>query len=140
MANINTVTVVGNVTRDPELRETTGGKNVLELGVAVNRRYPDPRNQGEWLEKTSFIDVVCWQQLAENVAASVEKGTRVIVTGRLEQDRWENEEGEKRSKHRLVADLVAPSLEWATAEVTKNPKANGGGGNDGAPPVEDEDF
>jgi len=140
MANINTVTIVGNITRDPELTQTKGGTDVCELGVAVNRRWPDKANQGEWLEKTSFFDVVCWQQLGVNVAESFAKGTRVVVVGRLEQDRWENEEGEKRSKIRIIADSVSPSLEWATVEVTKNPKGGNGGGGDDSPPISDEDF
>lgn len=138
MANINTVTVVGNVTRDPELKEVGANKTaVAEFGIAVNRRFPDKQNEGEWKEVTSFFDVTCWQRLGENVAESLAKGTRVVVTGRLDQDTWENEEGEKRSKVRITADVVAPSLEWATAEVTKNPKSGGGSGPD---PVPDEDF
>lgn len=139
MANINTVTLVGNITRDPELTTTKGGTAVTELGLAVNRRWPDKDNAGEWNEKTSFFDVVCWQTLGENVAQSLAKGTRVLVVGRLEQDRWENEEGEKRSKIRIIADSVSPSLEWATADVVKNPKSGGGGGDD-SPPISDEDF
>lgn len=134
MANVNSITVVGNITRDPELRETKSGKSVLELGVAVNRSRPD--GNGGWTEETSFIDVTVWEKQVENVTASCPKGTRVLVVGRLDQDRWETEEGDKRSKHRLVADVVAPSLEWATAEVTRNPK----GSKDGAPAVDDDDF
>lgn len=136
MANLNTVTVIGNTTRDAELKFTSGGTAVAEVGLAVNRRWKK-KDSDEFEEKVSFFDVVCWKQLGENVAESIPKGTRVVVVGRLEQDSWENEAGEKRSKVRIIADVVAPSLEWATVEVTKNPKS-GGGGDDGAPePVED---
>ena len=78
----NTVTLVGNLTRDPELRYTTGGRGVASFGIAVNRRY---QVNGEWQEQTSFFNVVAWGTLGENAAASLTKGTRVIVTGRLEQ-------------------------------------------------------
>lgn len=113
----STVTIVGNVTRDPELRYMTSGTALCTLGLAVNRRWKD-RN-GEQQEETSFFDVSCWRDLADNVAESVTKGQRVIVTGRLEQRSWETQEGEKRSKVEVVADEVGPSLRWATAVVQK---------------------
>ena len=75
----NTVTLIGNLTRDPELRYTTGGRGVASFGLAVNRRY---QVNGEWQEQTSFFNVVCWAELGENVAASLGKGSRAIVTGR----------------------------------------------------------
>ena len=83
----NNVTIVGNVTRDPELRFTPSGQANARIGVAVNRKWQD-RNSGEWQEATSFFDVICWRELAENVSESLKKGTRVIVTGRLEQRSW----------------------------------------------------
>ena len=93
----NTVTLVGNVTRDPELRYTTGGRGVASFGMAVNRRY---QVNGEWQEQTSFFNVVAWGTLGENAAACVTKGTRLVVFGRLEQRSWETQDGEKRTRRR----------------------------------------
>src|SRR3546814_20816301 len=113
MANGNTITIFGNVTRDPGLRYLTGGTALAQLGVAVNRRY---MQNNEWQEETSFFDVVCWRDLADNVSESISKGDRIIVTGRLEQRLWENQDGHKRSKVESVADEVGPSLRWATTQ------------------------
>ena len=126
MAPGNTVTIVGNATREPELRFTASGQAVATFGVAVNRRWQNRNN--EWEESTSFFDVTCWAQLAENVDESVPKGGRVVVTGRLDQRSWETQEGDKRSKVEIVADDVAPSLRWATAQITKNERRDGGDG------------
>ena len=112
----NAVTVTGNLTREPEIRYTRDGQASVLLGVAVNRRWQD-RETHEWEEATSFFDVVCWRDLAENVAMSLTKGARVMVAGRLEQRIWETELGERRSKVEIVADEVGPSLRFATAEV-----------------------
>ena len=120
----NSVTVIGNVTRDPELRFTPSGQQLANFGLAVNRRWQNRQTQ-QWEEQTSFFDIVCWGQLGENVSASVPKGARVIVTGRLEQRSWETEQGEKRSKVEIVADEVGPSLRWATAEISKNERRDG---------------
>ncbi|MGH9022573.1 MAG: single-stranded DNA-binding protein [Acidimicrobiia bacterium] len=132
MANGNSITIVGNVTRDPELRFTPSGQANTRMGVAVNRRWQD-RGSGEWQEATSFFDVVCWRELAENVSESVGRGSRVIVTGRLEQRSYERE-GDKRSVIEIIADEVGPSLRWATAEVKKNDRRGGGdfGGGGGS--------
>lgn len=124
MATINNTTQVGNVTRDPELRFTQAGLAVANFSIAVNRRWQNQMTK-EWEEKVSFFDVTCWQQLAENVAESLTRGMRVIVSGRLEQRSWETDSGDKRNKIEIVADLVAPSLEWATAVMTKNEKREG---------------
>jgi single-strand DNA-binding protein len=123
----NTITVIGNVTRDPELRYTGGSQTVTTFGVAVNRRWQNRQSQ-EWEESTSFFDIVCWGTLAENVADSLSKGTRVLITGRLEQRSWETQEGEKRSKIEIVADEVGPSLRWAIARAEKVDRRNGQGG------------
>ena len=120
MAYDNTVTVVGNVTRDPELRFTPGGAPVASFGLAWNRK--DQNDE----EVVSFFDITCWRSLAENVAESITKGQRVIVYGRLDYRSWENQEGERRSKVEIIADDVAPSLKWATAEVTKISRDGGG--------------
>jgi single-strand DNA-binding protein len=138
MAPGNTVTLVGNATRDPELRFTNTGQAIASFGLAVNRRWQN-RQTNEWEEAVSFFDITCWAQLAENVAESVQKGARVVVTGRLDQRSWETDNGEKRSKVEVVADEVAPSLRWATASVTKNERRDGGdsggggGGGSGRP-------
>jgi single-strand DNA-binding protein len=121
----NHVTVVGNTTRPPELRYTADGQATVRLGVAVNRRWQD-RQSGDWKEQTSFFDVVCWRELAENVEQSCPQGTRVVVTGRLEQRSYEKD-GQKRSVVEIVADDVAPSLRWATATVVKTERSNGAG-------------
>ena len=134
MSNGNSVTVVGNITRDPELRFTPTGQATANFGIAVNRRWQD-RQSGEWQEATSFFDVVCWREMAENASESLTRGSRVIVTGRLEQRSWENQEGEKRSKVEIVADEIGPSLRWATATVTKNERRNPGDAGRGGPPA-----
>lgn len=122
MAFDNTVTVVGNVTRDPELRFTPSGAAVTNFGVAWNLKNRD----GE--ESVSFFDVTCWRNLAENVAESITKGTRVVIYGRLDQRSWETQDGDRRSKVEIIADEVAPSLRWATADVTRNEFRGEGGG------------
>ena len=124
MSNGNHVTVIGNVTRDPELRFTPTGACLCTFGVAVNRRWQN-RQTNEWEEAVSFFDVICWKELAENIAESITKGTRVIVTGRLDQRTWDTQDGEKRSKVEIVADDVGPSLRWATVTVTRNERREG---------------
>jgi single-strand DNA-binding protein len=131
MPNGNHVSITGNLTRDPELRFTPSGQATSSFGVAVNRRWQNRQTQ-EWEEATSFFDVVCWGQLAENAAQSLGRGSRVMVTGRLDQRSWENQEGERRSKIEITADEVAPSLRWATVNITKNERRSpDGGGNYG---------
>src|SRR5437764_7136706 len=127
MSNGNTVTLVGNITRDPELRFTNTGQATATFGLAVNRSWVD-RQSNERREVTSFFDVVCWREMAENVSESLQKGARVLVTGRLEQRSWETPEGDKRSKIEVVADEVGPSLRWATAVVSKNDRRGPDGG------------
>ncbi len=130
MAMDNTVTITGNATREPELRFTPSGQAVCSFGLAVNRRWQNRQTQ-EWEESTSFIDITAWAQLAENAAESVGRGTRVTVTGRLDQRSWETQEGDKRSKVEVVADDIAISLRWATATVQKNERRDGGSGGSG---------
>ena len=114
----NTTTICGNLTREPEIRYTREGQATTQLGVAVNRRWQDRTTQ-EWQEATSFFDVVCWRDLAENVALSLTKGMRVVVTGRIEQRSWETDDGEHRSKVEIVADEIGPILRFATADVQR---------------------
>lgn len=125
MAFDNNVSVVGNLVRDPELRFTPSGQATCSFGLAVNRSWTD-KATNERREETSFLDVVCWGQLAENVAQSLTRGSRAVVTGALEQRSWENDSGEKRSKIEIKADEVAPSLKWATVTVVKNERQQGG--------------
>ena len=113
----NTTTMTGNLTRDPEIRYTRDGQANCTFGLAVNRRW-QARGSDEWEEATSFFDVSCWRDLAENVALSIVKGTRVVVTGRLEQRTWETDDGERRSRMELVADDIGASLRFTTAEVS----------------------
>lgn len=124
----NTITLIGNLTRDPELRYTTGGRGVASFGLAVNRRY---QQNGEWQEQTSFFNIVCWGELGENASATLTKGARAIVTGRLEQRSWETQDGEKRSVVEVVADEVGPSLRWAQAQVERTERSSGDGGFSG---------
>mgnify|MGYP001819119009 FL=1 len=131
MASENSVTVVGNLTRDPELRYTTGGRGVASFGLAVNRRY---QQNGEWQEQTSFFNITAWGDLGENLAASVSKGARVIVTGRLQQREYQTKEGENRTIVEIIADEAGPSLRWAQAQVeriSRDDATSGGGGGGG---------
>lgn len=107
------VTLVGNVGADPELRFTSSGKPVCTFSVAENRK------RGEESE-SHWFDVTCWNALAENVAESVVKGTRIIVVGRLEQRKWTTDSGDKRSKVEVIAWQVGPDLSYATCSVTRN--------------------
>src|SRR5215472_1032359 len=130
-SDANIITISGNITRDPEMRYTPSGVSKVSFGVAVNRSWRNQQSQ-EWEEQTSFFNVVAWRQLAENAGASLAKGTRVVVSGRLEQRSWETDQGEKRSIVEVVADDIAPSLRFATAEIHKversGPGGDGGGG------------
>ena len=119
----NTVTIIGNLVDDPELRFTPSGVAMAKLRVAVNRRWQD--GNGEWQENTSFFSGTCWREAAENAAESLQKGMRVIVSGRLEQRSWETQEGDKRSVVEIQIDEIGPSLRWATASVSKTPRSGG---------------
>jgi single-strand DNA-binding protein len=111
------ITLVGNLVDDPELRFTPSGVAMAKIRLAVNRRW---RGQdGEWQENTSFFSGTIWREQAEQAAESLQKGARVIVTGRLEQRSWETEQGEKRSVVEVQVDEIGPSLRWATATVNK---------------------
>jgi single-strand DNA-binding protein len=118
MTTITTITVAGNLTRDAEIRYTKDGQATSALTLAVNRRWQN-RDTKEWEESTSFFDVVCWRELAENAALSLTKGARVVVSGRLEQRSWETDDGERRAKVEIVADDIGASLRFATAEIQK---------------------
>lgn len=122
----NSVTLIGNLVDDPELRFTPSGVALAKIRLAVNRRW---RGQdGEWQEDTSFFNGTVWREQAETVAESLQKGTRVIVSGRLEQRSWETQEGDKRSVVEIQIDEIGPSLRWATATVNKTQRSDSWGG------------
>lgn len=125
MANENQVVIVGNLTDDPELRYTPSGAAVANFRVAVNRRTRD--ESGQWKDgETSFFRVNAWRSLAENVAESLTRGSRVVVVGRLRSRSWETQEGETRSAVEIEADEIGPSLRWATAKPEKTQRSAGG--------------
>ena len=128
MAGETVITVIGNLTADPELRFTPSGAAVANFTVASTPRTFD-RQSNEWKDgDTLFMRCSVWREAAENVAESLTKGTRVIVTGRLVQRSYETREGEKRTVVELQVDEVAPSLRYATAKVARSQRSGGGGG------------
>ena len=130
MASFNKVILLGNLTRDPELRYTPSGQAVVKFGIAVNRFYVN-RN-GEKVEQTDFFNVNAWRSVAVNVAESLTTGARVLVTGRLQARNWETEDGAKRSAVEIEAEEVAASLRFATVAITKTTKAAKAAGADEA--------
>jgi single-strand DNA-binding protein len=128
VAGDTVITVVGNLTADPELRFTPSGAAVANFTVASTPRTFD-KNTNEWKDgEALFLRCSVWRQAAENVAESLHKGTAVIVQGRLKQRSYETKEGEKRTVYELDVEEVGPSLKWATAKVTKASRSGGGGG------------
>ncbi|RMI09108.1 single-stranded DNA-binding protein [Cellulomonas triticagri] len=131
MAGDTTITVIGNLTADPELRFTPSGAAVANFTVASTPRTFD-RQSNEWKDgDTLFLRCSIWREAAENVAESLTKGTRVIVSGRLVQRSYETREGEKRTVYELQVDEVGPSLRYASAKVTRTQRSGGGGGFNG---------
>ncbi|ACU40832.1 MULTISPECIES: single-stranded DNA-binding protein [Actinosynnema] len=131
MAGETTITVVGNLTSDPELRFTQSGAAVAGFTVASTPRTFD-RQSGEWKDgEALFLRCNVWRQVAENVAETLTRGSRVIVTGRLRQRSFETKEGEKRTVVELEVDEIGPSLRYATAKVNKVSRGDGGGGGYG---------
>ena len=123
MASDNQITIVGNLTDDPELRYTANGAAVANFRSPTAPRIRDAA--GNWTDgDTSFFRVNVWRSLAENAAESLTRGTRVVVTGRLKQRSWENQDGEKRTVVEIEADEVGPSLKWATATVQKTSRSS----------------
>jgi single-strand DNA-binding protein len=129
----NTLTVVGNITRDAELKFLDSGSAVVGLSIAVNKRWKDKKTD-EWIEKVSYFEVSAFGDLAENVANSLAKGARVVVTGQLEQRTWETDNGDKRSVVEIKADEISPSLKFATAVVTRTPRKENSGYTPGPAP------
>lgn len=131
MAGETTITVIGNLTSDPELRFTPSGAAVAGFTVASTPRTFD-RQSNEWKDgETLFMRCSVWRDAAENVAESLAKGTRVMVTGRLVSRSYETKEGEKRTVVEMQVDEVGPSLRYATAKVNRTQRSGGGGGFSG---------
>src|ERR1700754_3000501 len=130
-AGDTTITVIGNLTDDPELRFTPSGAAVAKFRVASTPRVMD-RQTNEWKDGDPlFLPCTVWRQAAENVAESLQRGARVIVSGRLKQRSYETREGEKRTVVELEVDEVGPALAFATAKVTRASRSGGGGGYSG---------
>ncbi len=128
MANETTMTVIGNLTADPELRYTPQGTAMVKFTVASTPRVFD-REKNEYRDGDAlFLTCTAWRELAEHVAESLAKGTRVVVVGRLRLSRWETPEGDKRSAYGLDVDEVGPSLRWAQAKVQKMSRARASDG------------
>jgi single-strand DNA-binding protein len=132
MAGDTVITVVGNLTDDPELRFTPSGAAVAKFRIASTPRTLD-RASGEWKDgEPLFLACNIWRDAAEHVAESLQRGARVIVQGRLRQRSYETREGEKRTVYELEVDEIGPSLRYATAKVQKMSRSGGGGGGFGA--------
>jgi single-strand DNA-binding protein len=137
MAGETQITVTGNLTADPELRFTPQGVAMVKFTVASTPRVFD-RTKNEYRDGDPlFLNCTGWRDMAEHIAESLSKGTRVVVTGRLRLSRWENEEGEKRSAYGLDVDEVGPSLRFATAKVQKASRAKAS--SDGFTPADAPD-
>jgi single-strand DNA-binding protein len=133
MAGETIITVVGNLTADPELRYTQGGLAVANFTIASTPRTFD-RAANDWKDgEALFLRASCWREFAEHVAGSLTKGSRVVATGRLKQRSYETKEGEKRTSIELEIDEIGPSLRYATAQVTRASSGAGGGGGGGRP-------
>lgn len=134
-----TVTLIGNCTREPELKFLPSGVALCEFGIAINTR----RKEGDkWVDgDPEFYDITCWRELAENVSESITKGQRVVAIGKLNFRSWETDDGSKRSKISVTAEAVGPDLRWATAQVTRTERSSGDGGySQSAPPPPEEPF
>ena len=133
MSGETIVTVVGNLTNDPELRFTPSGAAVANFTVASTPRFFD-KQSNEWKDGDPlYLACNVWRQAAENVAESLVKGSRVIVSGRLKQRSYETKDGQKRTVIEMEVDEIGPSLTYATAKVTKVSRGNGGGAAKSAP-------
>jgi len=145
MAGETIITVVGNLTADPELRYTQSGLAVANFTIASTPRSFD-RASNEWKDgEALFLRASVWREFAEHVASSLTKGSRVVAQGRLKQRSYETKEGEKRTSIELEVDEIGPSLRYATAQVTRSPSSGGSSGGQmgqrsAAAPVADEPW
>ncbi len=126
MASFNRVILMGNLTRDPEIRYTSGGTAVTDIGLAVNDRRKG--SDGQWVEETTFVDVTLWGRTAEVAGEYLSKGSPVLIEGRLKLDTWQNNEGQKRSKLHVVCERMQ----------MVGPRGQGGGGGGGRPPQQSQ--
>jgi len=126
---MNNITVVGNLTRDPELRFLQSGRPVCNMGLASSRRY---QVNGEWQEQTTFFNLTLWGEAGENAAATFTKGMRVIASGRMESREYEHE-GQKRTAFDLIVDEMGPSVRWARAQVERMTREGGSAAPAAAP-------
>ena len=132
MASYNRVILVGNLTRDPELRYVASGTAVTDIGLAVNDRRKNAN--GEWIDETTFIDVTLWARQAEVASEYLSKGSSVLIEGRLKLDSWETNDGQKRSKLRVVGERMQ-----MLGARGNGPGGGGGGGGGGRPPQRRQD-
>ncbi|GHF21534.1 single-stranded DNA-binding protein [Pseudolysinimonas yzui] len=131
MAGETIITVVGNLTADPELRYTQNGLAVANFTIASTPRTFD-RQANDWKDgEALFLRASCWREFAEHVAGSLTKGSRVVATGRLKQRSYDDRDGNKRTAIELEVDEIGPSLRYATAQVTRAPGGSSGGGGRG---------
>jgi len=135
MASLNKVFLMGNLTRDPEVRYIPSGTAVADLSLAVNERFKD-RDTGEWREKPVFVDITVWRRQAETCAEYLSKGSPVMIEGRLQLDQWENNEGQKRSKLKVLADRV--QFLSAAQGRSGGGHSGGGGGHYNSEPQEQQ--
>lgn len=132
MSNETIITVVGNLTSDPELRFTQNGLGVVNFTIASTPRTFD-KASNEWKDgEALFLRCSAWREFAEHIAGSLTKGTRVVAQGRLGQRAYETKEGEKRSSIELEVDSIGPDLRYATAQVTRTPQSGGNSSPRGA--------
>jgi single-strand DNA-binding protein len=132
--SLNQVTLMGNLTRDPELRQTPNGQTVTNFSLALNRSYKD--QSGEWQEVTDYVDIVCWGPLAERVAQYMSKGRRCLVQGRLQSRSWE-QEGQKRNKVEVLANDVT-FLDGRGGDDSGASGASNSGGSESSAPTADK--
>ena len=136
----STITIIGNVTDEPDLKFTPSGAAVTNFSVAVNERVKNQQTQ-EWEDAgASFYRVAAWRDLAENVAESITKGNRVIVVGPLKVRQYDRADGTRGTSVDITADFVGPDLTWATAKVTKANHSGNNGGQEAAAPADDNPW
>lgn len=140
MSQDNTCTIIGRLARDPELRYTQGGHAVCSFGLAWSPRVKN-KQTGEWEDgETSWFQCTAWRTLAENIAASLSKGNRVIVTGSVSVRQWDDKDGNKRTSVEIDVEDCGPALRWDQAAVERTERSGGGGGRAADPIYGDEPF
>lgn len=138
MASYNRVVLLGNLTRDPELRYIPSGTAVAEIGLAVNRRFKNP--SGEWVDETTFVDVTLWGRTAEVASEYLTKGRPVLIEGRLKLDTWETNDGQKRSKLRVIGEQMHMLGRAGESEGGGGGGGGGGGNRPAARRSRDNDY